>query len=116
MAKPRKNDRHPTMKPVELMEWAIRNSSNSRDIELDPFGGSGSTLIACKKTGRSACLIEFDPKYVDVLSSAGRSSQEEQIDNQRVAGVPQIGIRLPYTPADAFHSVRKTCDKYYHTP
>jgi DNA modification methylase len=45
----------------------IRNSSNSRDIVLDPFGGSGSTLIACEKSGRQARLIELDPKYCDVI-------------------------------------------------
>jgi DNA modification methylase len=67
--KPRKNDLHPTMKPVALVERAIRNSSKSRDIVLDPFGGSGTTLIACEKTGRSARLIELDPKYVDVVVS-----------------------------------------------
>ena len=55
------------MKPVVLVEQAIRNSSKSRDIVLDPFGGSGSTLIACEKTGRQARLIELDPKYVDVI-------------------------------------------------
>ncbi len=65
--KPVKNDLHPTMKPVELVERAIRNSSKTRDIVLDPFGGSGSTLIACEKTGRRARLIELDPKYVDVI-------------------------------------------------
>ena len=55
------------MKPVALIERAIRNSSKSRDIVLDPFGGSGSTLIACEKTGRQARLIELDPKYCDVI-------------------------------------------------
>ena len=55
------------MKPVALVERAIRNSSKSRDIVLDSFGGSGSTLIACQKTGRQARLIELDPKYVDVI-------------------------------------------------
>jgi DNA modification methylase len=65
--KPAKNDLHPTMKPVALVERAIRNSSKSRDIVLDPFGGSGSTLIACEKTGRASRVIELDPKYVDVI-------------------------------------------------
>ncbi len=65
--KPTKNDLHPTMKPVELVERAIRNSSKSRDIVLDCFGGSGSTMIACEKTGRQARLIELDPKYCDVI-------------------------------------------------
>lgn len=65
--KPAKNDLHPTMKPVELVERALSNSSKGRDIVLDPFGGSGSTLIACEKSGRQARLIELDPKYVDVI-------------------------------------------------
>jgi DNA modification methylase len=63
--KPVRND--PTMKPVALVERAIRNSSKGRDIVLDPFGGSGSTLIACEKTGRQACLVELDPTYCDVI-------------------------------------------------
>lgn len=65
--KPVANDLHPTMKPVELIERAIRNSSKSRDTVLDPFAGSGSTLIACEKTHRHARLIELDPKYCDVI-------------------------------------------------
>ena len=64
--KPMKNDLHPTMKPVALVERAIRNSSKSRDIVLDLFGGSGTTMIAAERTGRRARLIELDPKYVDV--------------------------------------------------
>jgi DNA modification methylase len=66
--KPARNDLHPTMKPVALVERAIRNSSKSRDIVLDPFGGSGSTLIACAKAGRQARLVELDPKYCDVIA------------------------------------------------
>ena len=65
--KPRVNDLHPTMKPVELVERAIRNSSRPGDVVLDPFGGSGTTLIAADKSGRQARLIELDPKYVDVI-------------------------------------------------
>ena len=65
--KPQKNDLHPTMKPVELVERAIRNSSRPGDVVLDPFGGSGTTLIAAEKTGRIGWLIELDPKYVDVI-------------------------------------------------
>jgi DNA modification methylase len=65
--KPARNDLHPTMKPVALVERAIRNSSKSRDTVLDPFGGSGSTLIACAKCGRQARLVELDPKYCDVM-------------------------------------------------
>jgi len=55
------------MKPVELVERAIRNSSKTRDIVLDLFGGSGTTLIAAQKTQRRARLVELDPKYVDVI-------------------------------------------------
>jgi len=65
--KPQKNDLHPTMKPVELVERAIRNSSRPGDVVLDPFGGSGTTLIAAEKSGRVARLIELDPKYADVI-------------------------------------------------
>ena len=65
--KPQKNDLHPTMKPVELVERAIRNSSRPGNVVLDPFGGSGTTLIAAEKSGRMARLIELDPKYVDVI-------------------------------------------------
>ena len=55
------------MKPVELVERAIRNSSKPDDTVLDCFGGSGSTLIAAEKSGRHARLMELDPKYVDVI-------------------------------------------------
>jgi DNA modification methylase len=65
--KPHRNDLHPTMKPVALVERAIRNSSKSRDLVLDPFGGSGTTLIAAERAGRRARLIELDPRYVDVI-------------------------------------------------
>ena len=65
--KPQVNDLHPTMKPVELVERAVRNSSKDRDTVLDPFGGSGTTLIACEKTGRQARVIELEPKYCDVI-------------------------------------------------
>ncbi len=65
--KPAKNDLHPTMKPVELVERCIRNSSKPGQTVLDPFGGSGTTLIAAEKTGRVARLMELDPKYVDVI-------------------------------------------------
>lgn len=58
---------HPTQKPVELVERALGNSSKNGDIVVDGFGGSGSTLIACEKTGRYARLMELDAKYVDVI-------------------------------------------------
>jgi len=62
-----KNEFHPTQKPVELPQRALTNSSKQGDAVLDLFGGSGSTLIACEKTGREARLMELDPKYVDVI-------------------------------------------------
>jgi DNA modification methylase len=65
--KPAANRLHPTMKPVELIERALVNSSKGGDLVFDPFGGSGSTLIACEKLGRNAALIELDPKYADVI-------------------------------------------------
>ncbi|MCM1323408.1 MAG: site-specific DNA-methyltransferase [Acetobacter sp.] len=65
--KPVRNDLHPTMKPVELVERAINNSSCVGDVILDGFGGSGSTLIAAEKTGRKARLVELDPKFCDVI-------------------------------------------------
>ncbi len=58
---------HPTQKPVELIERAINNSSKAGDCVVDLFGGSGSTLIACEKTGRHSRLLELDPIYVDVI-------------------------------------------------
>ncbi len=79
--KPVKNDLHPTMKPVALVERAIRNSSKTRDTVLDPFGGSGSTLIACEKTGRQGRLLELDPKYVDTIIMRWQAfTQHTEID------------------------------------
>ena len=62
-----KNDLHPTMKPVELVEKAILDGSQVNGIVLDLFGGSGSTMIAAEKQGRCARLMEVDPKYCDVI-------------------------------------------------
>lgn len=65
--KPKKNGDHPTMKPVPLIAYPIMNSSMSNCIVLDPFGGSGSTLIACEQTNRICHTIELDEKYCDVI-------------------------------------------------
>jgi DNA modification methylase len=65
--KPAANRSHPTMKPVELIERALANSSKAGDVIVDLFGGSGSTLIACERRGRKARLMEIDPKYADVV-------------------------------------------------
>ncbi|ALN88523.1 DNA methylase family protein [Lysobacter capsici] len=88
--RPRKSELHPTMKPVALVERAIRNSSKTRDLILDPFGGSGTTMIAAEKTGRHARVIELDPKYVDVIvrrwqeftgQAASRQTDGESFDD-----------------------------------
>jgi len=65
--KPKKNDLHPTMKPVELIEYQMLNNTKGQDLVLDLFGGSGSTMIAAEKHGRCARLMELDPKYCDVI-------------------------------------------------
>jgi len=63
----RSEKEHPTQKPIALVEKAITNSSKSEDLLFEPFGGSGSTLIACEKTGRINRSMELDPKYCDVI-------------------------------------------------
>ena len=65
--KPKRNDVHPTMKPVEMLIYLIKNSTQSGEIVLDTFGGSGSTLIACEQTSRTCRMMELDPKYCDVI-------------------------------------------------
>ena len=65
--RPRAAREHPTMKPVELVEIALRNSSRRREVVLDPFAGSGSVLVACERLGRAARLVELDPAYSDVI-------------------------------------------------
>lgn len=65
--KPKKSADHPTMKPVTLIDRFIEHSTKKGDVVLDPFGGSGSTLISCHKLGRKARLIELDEKYCDVI-------------------------------------------------
>ena len=65
--RPSRSDEHPTMKPVALVAKAITNSSHKGNLVLDLFGGSGTTLIACEETDRDCCMMELDPKYVDVI-------------------------------------------------
>lgn len=66
-AKPNRNGEHPTMKPLELIGYQIKNSSKENDIVTDLFGGSGTTLIACEQLERSCYMMELDPKYADVI-------------------------------------------------
>ena len=65
--KPVRSDLHPTMKPIPLFDYQIKNSSKTDDIVLDLFGGSGTTLMACEQNERNAYLMEYDPRYVDVI-------------------------------------------------
>lgn len=65
--RPTKNDLHPTMKPIGLFDYQIKNNTKGGDIVLDLFGGSGTTIMACEQNGRKAYTMEFDPRYVDVI-------------------------------------------------
>ncbi len=65
--KPKHNDVHPSMKPVEMLVYLVQNSSKRGETVLDNFGGSGSTLIACEQTGRKCRMMELDEKYCDVI-------------------------------------------------
>ena len=65
--RPTRNKEHPTMKPVKLFDYQIQNNTKGGDCVLDLFGGSGTTLIACEQNGRSAYIMELDPKYCDVI-------------------------------------------------
>ncbi|RRG07460.1 MAG: DNA modification methylase [Lactobacillus sp.] len=91
--RPKASKDHPTTKPVQLMAYPIRNSSMTNEIILDPFLGSGSTLIACEETDRVCCGIELDPKFVDVeverfrnyMADAGKPAEVYLIrDGQRM--------------------------------
>lgn len=76
--RPKRNDVHPTMKPIELITRALENSSRKGAIVLDSFGGSGSTLIAAHTTGRTAYLMELDPHYCDVICARYQTLTGEQ--------------------------------------
>ena len=65
--KPKKNDVHPTMKPVKLFDYQIRNNTKEKDVVFDPFGGSGTSIVACEQNGRICYTMELDPRYVDVI-------------------------------------------------
>lgn len=65
--KPTRNAEHPTMKPIDLLVYLIKNSSKENNLIVDLFGGSGSTLIAAEQTKRICYMMELDPKYCDVI-------------------------------------------------
>lgn len=85
--RPHKSELHPTMKPVELLERAILNSSAEGDMVADLFGGSGSTLIACEKVGRNCLMMELDPKYCQVIIERWEAFTGRTVE--RIAGPPQ---------------------------
>jgi DNA modification methylase len=70
---------HPTVKPTAMLQDALIDLSHRDDIILEPFGGSGSTLIACEKTGRVCCSIELDPLYVDVIIRRYQRVTEQEV-------------------------------------
>jgi DNA modification methylase len=98
--KPAANRLHPTMKPVELVERALINSSKTGDVVADLFGGSGSTLIGCERRGRKARLMEIDPRYADVVITRwqGYSGQKAILDGDGRAFEEIRTERLPETP------------------
>ena len=96
--KPTRNDLHPTMKPVDLVGRAIRNSSRHGSIVLDPFGGSGSTLISCENLDRKARLVEIDPRYVDV---SVRNAPAETAESIIFKGFRFVVIKLSRVVCDA---------------
>lgn len=93
--KPSRNPDHPTMKPVELVEYCLTNSSKQGDIVLDPFGGSGTTLIASEKLRRCARLIELDPRYCAVIIKRWM-----EYTGKMAFLLAEDGKRIPYNELD----------------
>lgn len=90
--KPKKNGDHPTMKPIPLLAYPIMNSSMSNSIVLDPFGGSGSTLIACEQTDRICYTVELDEKFCDVIVKR----YIEQVGSSAEVSVQRDGLTYSY--------------------
>ena len=95
--KPQKNGDHPTMKPIPLLAYPIMNSSMSNTLVLDPFGGSGSTLIACEQSDRSCYTIELDEKYCDVIVKR----YIEQVGSADKVSVQRDGLAYSYEEVTA---------------
>jgi DNA modification methylase len=83
--KPKKNDVHPTMKPIPLIAYCIMNSSMTNTLVLDPFLGSGTTMMACEQSERTCYGLELDPKYCDVIINRyiGLTGSDEGISVER---------------------------------
>jgi DNA modification methylase len=90
--RPKSNPDHPTMKPVELLAYPILNSSMANCIVLDPFGGSGSTLIACEQTDRICFMVELDERYCDVIVRR----TVEQLNGSDDVFLIRNGERMPF--------------------
>lgn len=95
--KPKKNGDHPTMKPIQLLAYPIMNSSMSNSVVLDPFGGSGSTLIACEQTDRICYTVELDEKFCDVIVKR----YIEQVGNADGITVQRAGLTYKYSEVEA---------------
>jgi len=95
--KPKKNADHPTMKPIALVAYPIMNSSLTNCIVLDPFGGSGSTLIACEQSDRICFTIELDEKYCDVIVKR----YLEQVGSADGVSVIRDGVTMKYAEVTA---------------
>ena len=91
--KPKKNGDHPTMKPIPLLAYPIMNSSMSNAVVLDPFGGSGSTLIACEQTDRICRTIELDEKFCDVIVRR----YIEQVGSEENVSVQRDGMEYKFS-------------------
>ncbi len=83
--RPQRSTEHPTMKPVDLVAYCLENSSRPGDVILDPFAGSGTTLIAAEKAGRIARLVELDPRYCDVIVARWEQMTGKQAKRQQPA-------------------------------
>ena len=91
--RPKQSKEHPTMKPISLLAYPIMNSTMSNCTVLDPFGGSGSTLIACEQTNRICYMMELDPKYCDVIVNR----YIEQVDSDQKVSLERDGKSIPYS-------------------
>ena len=91
-AKPKRNENHPTSKPLDLLAYPISNSSQENSIVIDTFGGSGSTMMACEQTGRECRMMELDPKYASVILRR----YVEDFGNADQVYVERDGVRTGY--------------------
>lgn len=101
--KPTKNDLHPTMKPISLLADMLKNSSKAQDKVLDPFGGSGSTFVACDELKRIAYVNELDENYVDVIVKRYINLKGSN-DNCYLI---RNGIKKPLSEIEAFNQIRE---------